>query len=305
VTDYKLGDNNTTGVDTIQRRVPIFSVDSGLILDRELKIADTQYQQTLEPRLYYVKIPYRDQTAIPNFSTGQLDFSFAQLFTENQFIGGDRINDADQLTTAVTSRLIDDASGAEVVRGALGQRYYFRSQTVTLDPSLPLHANRSDILAGFTGQVTKAWSVDTLYQYSPSQKRTEQENIALRWRPEPGKTLNLGYSVRRDSPDPTQNIEAVDISVQWPLTPNWYTLLRYNYSLADRRMLEGLAGFEYNKGCWTVRLVAHRFVTAEQQSTTAFFVQLELNGLSKIGINPLETLRQSIPGYTKSNEVRQ
>lgn len=312
ITAYRLGENNPTTIESAQRRLPIFSLDTGLYFDRDADIAGTRYQQTLEPRLYYVKIPFRDQTALPNFSTGLADFTFAQLFTENQFIGGDRINDADQVTTALTSRLIDPETGAELVRGAVGQRYYFQPETVTLNSSLqpgtvyavPARTNRSDYLAGFAGQIARHWSIDALWQYSPANHRTEQDNITVRYRPEPGKTLNLGYSVRRDSPIPTQNIEEIDVSAQWPLTPNWYALVRYNYSLQDRRLVEGLAGFEYNQGCWTVRLVAHKFITSEQQVTSAFFVQLELNGLSKIGINPLETLRQNIPGYTKTDEVR-
>ena len=78
---------------------------------------------------------------------------------------------------------------------------------------------------------------------------------------------------------------------------------RVNYSFQESKLLEGLAGFEYNKGCWQLRAVAHRFITATQQVSTSFQIQLELTGLSRIGINPLETLRQNIAGYRRSDEI--
>ena len=111
--------------------------------------------------------------------------------------------------------------------------------------------------------------------------------------------LNLGYRFTRDS------LHQFDISTQWPLSANWQGLARVNYSLLDRRLLEGLIGLEYNKDCWALRLVAHRFPTAEQRYTNSIFIQLELTGLSALGINPLETLKQNIPGYIKTTEIPQ
>ena len=95
----------------------------------------------------------------------------------------------------------------------------------------------------------------------------------------------------------------MDISTQWPVTRNLSVLARYNWSVKDRKLLEGLAGFEYNAGCWQVRAVAHRFITATQQYSTSFQIQLELSGLSRIGINPLDTIRQNISGYRRSDEI--
>jgi LPS-assembly protein len=48
--------------------------------------------------------------------------------------------------------------------------------------------------------------------------------------------------------------------------------------------------------------VLQRFATASQRASTGIFFQIELNGLSRLGSNPLETLRRNIPGYTKLNE---
>ena len=107
----------------------------------------------------------------------------------------------------------------------------------------------------------------------------------------------------RDSPSAAAGVEQVDLSTQWPITDSLSAVARWNWSIQDRKLLEGLVGFEYNAGCWQVRAVAHRFITATQQYSTSFQIQLELSGLSRIGINPLETIRQNISGYRRSDEI--
>ena len=300
-TRYHLSDN-FSGDKDLTRSLPIFSVDSGLFFEREFKFKDTGFHQTLEPRLYYVHIPFQDQSKFPKFSTTETDFNFAQIFTENQFVGGDRVNDANELTAALTSRFIEDETGIERLRGAIGQRYYFASQQVTLD-NPARDGLASDILAALSGQLSSKWSVDVAVQYNPDQNRTEKFSASTRYNPSHGKVINLAYRTRAATvalPDP---IHQIDISGQWPIAARWYGLGRFNYSLRDRKVVEGLAGLEYNKDCWALRLVAHRLATAQQQVSTSFFVQLELNGLSRLGNNPLEALKQNIPGYMKSQEI--
>ena len=124
----------------------------------------------------------------------------------------------------------------------------------------------------------------------------QRSSFTLRYRPEVGKVMNFGYRFTRDS------LEQLDWSTQWPATSKWTTLARWNYSLRDRRLLEGLAGLEYNAGCWVARFVAHRFASSTLEYATSFFVQLELTGVSRVGPNPLDLLRQNITGYTKTNE---
>jgi LPS-assembly protein len=277
------------------RALPIYSVDSAVTFERETSLRGHGYIQTLEPRLYYVYIPYRRQDQLPNFDTALADFNLAQIFTENQFTGGDRINDANQLTAAVTSRFIDPRDGAEQMRFTVGQRYYFTEQQVTLNAT-PRSFDRSDLLLAMTGRVTDRWYTDLGMQYSANESRVERSNAALRYQPDIGKLLNFGYRFTRDS------IEQVDVSGQWPLGGRWSGLARWNYTLQDKRLLEGLAGLEYNAGCWAARVVFHRFASATQEYVNAMFFQLELNGVSRIGSNPLEVLRQNISGYTKTNE---
>lgn len=293
---------NAATDDSLDRALPIFSLDSGLFFERQFSYKNRPYIQTLEPRLYYVYIPFRDQSLIPNFSTAETDFNFAQIFTENRFVGGDRVNDANQLTAAVTSRFIEDETGIERLRLAVGQRYYLEQPRVTLDNPAPA-ANSSDILFAVSGQLSRKWSVDMAWHYSPDGNRSERLSIGTRYSPAPGKVVSLAYRNRVATPALPEAINQIDLSGQWPLGRRWYALGRLNYSLRDRSIVEGLAGVEYNANCWALRLVAHRLATAQQQVSTSLFFQLELTGLSRLGNNPLELLRQSIPGYRTSQEI--
>jgi LPS-assembly protein len=284
------------------RSLPIFSLDSGMTFERDVTVAGRSLTQTLEPRLYYLYIPFRDQTQLPVFDSALKDFNFTSIFSENKFSGGDRINDADQLTLAAITRLIEPESGAERIRALIGQRYYFKEQQVTLDSALPTSpvpsnvesstSTRSDLLGAFAGNLTRSWSLDSGLQYSVNTSELQRFNVALRNQPEPGKVLNFGYRYTREF------LQQLDLSAQWPLSRRWVGLGRWNYSLKDSSLLEALAGLEYNAGCWTARFVLHRFVTNTQDRTNTFFFQLELSGLSRLGSSPMELLRQGIGGYT-------
>lgn len=283
----------------ISRNLPILSLDSGVTFERPFRFAGVDYDQTLEPRAYYIYAPYRNQNAIPVFDTAMLDFSYAQMFTENQFIGGDRINDANQLTLAVTSRFAEADSGLERLQVTLGQRYYFSDQQVTLPGVTPRTSNATDLLAAVSGQITRDWRIDTAWQFDTQNGTTIRQNLGASYRPGPGRAVNFGYRFI------DQTTEQIDLSAQWPLASRWYGMFRYNYSFKDDKLVEGLAGLEYNGGCWAVRGVFQRLATKENQSTDAFFFQLELNGMGRLGANPLDVLKQSVPGYRPSNEISQ
>jgi LPS-assembly protein len=296
VTRYSLDQQAAGAPNQLSREVPIANVDSGVVFERDAEWMGRTLTQTLEPRLYYLYVPYRDQSQIPVFDSGLMDFNFAQIFSENRYAGSDRIGDANQLTTAIVSRLIDPATGVELMRGALGQRFYFQDQQATL-PSETVRTNRkTDLLAAFSGLIAPRVHIDAGLQYSPFFSRTEVSNVGVRYSPEFGKVLNAGYRYTRDQ------IGEVDISGQWPLFGGWYGIGRYNYSLKDRRLVEGIAGLEYDAGCWVARLVAHRFAATTATTSTSFFVQLELNGLAGIGNNPIETLKRNIAGYGVINQ---
>ncbi|MEO8331886.1 MAG: LPS-assembly protein LptD [Gallionella sp.] len=291
-TRYAMGANNTAFLENTTRTLPILSVDSGMVLERETSWFGGEYVQTLEPRAFYVRIPHKDQDLLPNFDSALADFSFTQMFTENRFFGSDRIGDANHVTLAMTSRLLEQGKGIERLKVMMGERFSFTPPRVNLvTPSSTL--NRSDILLAASGRVTDGSTLDSEVQFDPNHSYTQRYNIAAHFHPEAGKALNLGYRFMRNT------LRQVDVSTQWPLFSRWHGVGRWNYSLQDSRALEVLAGLEYTQSCWTLRLVAQSFATTTQQSSISFFVQLELNDLVKMGSDPLSLLSQSVPGYVK------
>jgi len=292
LTRYSI-EQNSSGYTSQNRTLPIFSTDSGMAFERPTAFGGVPYLQTLEPRLYYVYIPFRDQSQIPVFDSAQQDINFATIYSENQFSGWDRINDANQLTLGVSSRLIETDTGSQRLRVGVAQRYYFETQRVTL-PGVPVRSgNNSDLLAALSGTVAPHWTADAGLQYSTDFSQTQKFNVGTRYLPRPGQVLNLSYR------ETINSIQQTDVSTQWPVGRGWTGLARWNYSLRDERTLEALLGAEYNGGCWMLRMVAHRFATTTQEASTTFFLQLELNGVSRIGSNPMEALRRNIGGYVR------
>lgn len=294
-TRYQL-DNQPVGTpDKLTRNVPIFSVDSGVTFERPTEWFGSSLTQTLEPRLFYVYIPVRDQSQIPVFDSALADFNFAQIFSENRYSGGDRIGDANQLTAMLTSRLIDPQNGAEIIRAGLGQRTYFSTQQVTLPGEIPRTNRRTDLLGVFSGRILPKTWLDTNIQYSTEFSRMERLNLGARYQPEIGKLLNAGYRYTRNQ------LGQLDVSGQWPLSGGWHAVGRFNYSTKENRPIETVAGLEYDGGCWVGRIVVQRLATLTQRSNTSLFFQLELNGFARLGSNPLELLKRSVPGYSLIN----
>jgi LPS-assembly protein len=284
---------------TLTRVLPTFSLDSGMVFERDSSLFGRSITQTLEPRLFYVRTAYKDQSQFPNFDSAEAGFNFAQIFTENRFIGSDRIADANQVTAALVSRYIE-SDGAERLRLALGQRFYFSQQRVQLDPKAVLNQSRSDVLLAATGRIADNWSFDSAIQYNASARSVFSSNYGAQWQAGPKKVVNAEYRYQRDS------FKNIDVSSQWPLSLRWYGVGRVSYSLRDRKALESLIGLEYKADCWVFRMGAQRFVTAAQLTSTNTFFSLELNGLaSNIGPgNALDTLSKNIPGYTRVNQQR-
>lgn len=276
--------------------VPWASLDSGLFFERQANWFGNEFTQTLEPRAFYVYAPFVNQSLVPLFDTAQADFNYAQIFNENRFVGGDRFGDANQLTIAVTSRLLDNL-GRESLRATLGQRIYFQDEKVALTPASPLRTTRnSDLLASIGGQLGRDWSFDASTQYSVNVNQSERISTSVRYSPEIAKVLNASYRFSRSA------LRQIDLSGQWPVAQGWYAVGRYNYSFLDNRALESVAGFEYNGGCWVFRAVFQRLQASAQTTSTAFFVQVELNGFGQFGSgNATEFLRRSVPGYSVTN----
>ena len=291
----------------ISRTLPTFSLDSGMVFERQTSLFGGAGIQTLEPRLFYVYTPYENQDDIPVFDTARAGFNYAQLFSENRYVGLDRVSDANQLTAALVSRFIE-ADGAERLRLAFGQRLYFEEPRVRL-PNEALQQSRSDILLAASGRISETWSFDSGVQYDATGSSLYSSNVGVQWRPGQMKVLNAEYRYQRDS------FRNIDFSAQWPISKRWYGVGRVSYALRSygvgqafnnpstgSKLIESLIGLEYKADCWIFRMGAQRFVTAAQTTSTPIFFQLELNGLSRLGLgNPIDTFNKSIPGYTQLN----
>ncbi len=291
------------GTERISRVLPTFTLDSTVVFEREDELLGNAYIQTLEPRLYYVNIPYKDQSQIPVFDTGLSDFNFAQVFSENRYSGYDRVNDANQLTAAVTTRILDGATGAERFKAMIGQRYYFSQRRVVIPGETPRDDEFSNLIAAVNGLIAPKTYAEATWEYNYKEKTKDRLSAGVRFQPDYGKVLSASYRYTRDPLTDKSVVDQIDLAGQWPLAPKWYAVGRYNYSLRDKQMLETIAGVEYNAGCWSVRAVAQRLAAVSGTPNTSIFLQLELQDFTSIGANPLGLLQRSIPGYGKTNEL--
>ncbi|WP_418318203.1 LPS-assembly protein LptD [Piscinibacter sakaiensis] len=305
--DQPLANGSTGG----SRVIPTASLDSAWVLERDTEFFGRSLRQTLEPRLLYVNTPYRQQRDFPVFDTAVKDFNFDSIYTESRFTGIDRISDAHQLTAGVTSRMLDPASGAELMRFGVAQRMLFRDQRITAD-GLPTTQRFSDLLLLGRTTLVPRWTLDSSVQYNPDLGRVVRSVASARYSPGPFRTVSATYRLTRGLS------EQLELGWQWPLygpvsggdAPartlqtegsacggSLYGVGRINYSTSDRRITDSIIGLEYDAGCWIGRIVAERLSTGRSEATTRLLLQLELVGLSRLGSSPLQVLKDNIPGY--------
>jgi LPS-assembly protein len=293
------------------RTIPTASIDAGMVFERTTSWFGRAQRQTLEPRLLYINTPYRNQSALPNFDAGERDFNAVSIYAENAFSGIDRVSDAHQVTAGFTTRLVNDATGAETLRLGLAQRFRFRDQRVVLSGDV-LSQRFSDVLVEGSSSVFNPWKLDVALQYNPDNQRVVRSILGVRFQPGPFRTLSAGYRLARGLS------EQVELGWQWPLWKGQaasvgaaggcggtlYAMGRLNYSMRDSRVTDSLIGAEYDTGCWIARIVSERLSTGRAEATTRLMLQLELVGLSRLGSNPLQALKDNVPGYRLLREPR-
>lgn len=306
-TGYQLEDTTSDANNTPTRDAPILSLDSGLIFDRPLEadwLGVSAGTQTLEPRLFYLYVPYRNQDDIPLFDSTRMDRDYDWLFRKNRFIGADRLGDANQLTAALTTRFIDGKSGRERLRASVGQIQYFADRQVGLYPEAPPEtADSSGVIAQGAVNLSSRWSVQGGVQLEPDNRDFLRSGFDLRYYANPRQLVNLSYLRDQDPSvevlDSGDQIHSVDASMLWPLNAQWRMLARWNQAINIGRNLETLAGFEYEDCCWALRAVArqYRYSPVDEDAQTGFYLELELKGLSRLGSGLGNLLQSSILGY--------
>ncbi|WP_206954330.1 LPS-assembly protein LptD [Trinickia acidisoli] len=289
---------------TFTESIPTFSFDSGLIFDRSVRLFGDDYIQTLEPRLYYVYTPYRNQDFAPLFDTAESDFGLAEIFTSNTFVGNDRIADANRLTAALTTRFINPATGEERARFVIAQQYYFTDQRVTLTPDTPTPAtSHSNLIAGASLKLGAGFSSETAIQYNADNNQLVRSSIGFGFSPDERKVLNVSYRyTRANTTLDNEPINQVLISSEWPVTRRLYAVGRVNYDVANHRLVDGLLGFQYDADCWILGVGVQRYANGEDtsgqyQSGTRVLAQLTLKGLSNVDNGLVSAFRAGVAGY--------
>ena len=304
-TSYWLEDTAPGASDSPSRAAPVLDMDGGLTFERPLRadwLGVGSGTQTLEPRLFYLYVPHRNQDDLPVFDSALMDRDFDWLFRRNRFVGADRLGDANQVTTALTTRVIDGPSGRERLRASIGQIQYFEDRRVMLEPDAPPETtDNSGLIAQGQVNLSSRWSLQGGVQLEPDNSDLLRTGFDLRYYANPRQLVNVSYLLDRDQPklDLNDQIHSVDVSLLWPLSAQWRVMARWNRALNLDRNLETLAGLEYEDCCWALRAVTRQYRNspAEVDSQNAFYLELELKGLSRLG-GGLETLLQgSILGY--------
>jgi len=300
------------GAQSDNRVVPSFSLDGGLVFERDTVFGGRNLVQTLEPRAFYVYTPYRDQSQLPNYDTARNDFNFATIYTENAFVGHDKISDNNLLTLGLTTRFLDADRGAQLARFGIAQRLRFDDQRVTLSSGTPTEsAGVSDVLLGASLNLQEQWMLDATVQYNAKTDRSVRSTVGGRYSPGNYRVFNAAYRFQRDLS------EQLDVSWQWPLNDLWgdrgqelgagrgqgegrtYGVGRLNYSLSERRLVDSVLGVEYDAGCWLTRVVLERVQTSTSTATQRLMFQLEFVGFTRLGLgfSPQRTLTQNISRY--------
>ena len=292
--------NNTNYSNSESRTLPSFSVDSGLIFEKLFDGNDRR--QTLEPRLYYLYTPFRDQDDIPRFDTSEFEFTYSQLFRDNRFTGPDRISDANQLTLSMTTRYLSQNTGKELLRASIGQIYYFSNRKVTLDVDDPVEdTSDSEIASELQISFADRWQAIAATIYDTDDSEFDRINTGLQFRASNNVIFNAGYRYRR------MDFSQSDFSFIYPISEKWRTIGRWLYDFKDKRDLDLLGGIEYDTCCWKFRVVGRRYVNetdidgSEGNYNNSIQFQLTLKGFTSLGSNIDDELEQDIRGYEERN----
>ncbi len=323
---YDLHSGNLFDAHAVNYTIPRFSVDSGLTFEREGSLMGSTYTQTLEPRLYYLDVPYQNQSTVPSFDSAYMIFNTDQVFRSNRFSGLDRIGDANQLAYGATSRWISDKTGQERASVSVGQLRYFAERRVKLcidvagncieDPLtlgyLAPTAKSSPAASRATYQLNPTWSTSGDYVWDVYTHATNNADLNLHYRPAANQMINVGYSwlvsgnvlLVKDSPTQNKPLHQASVSYTWPLTDKWSSLAAYSYNISEGYNMMTFAGIQYDTCCWAFRMLGgHTFQTLAPDGLTPqynnnVYFQVLLKGLGSVATSdPASSITSFLPGY--------
>ncbi|QXX97328.1 LPS assembly protein LptD [Serratia marcescens] len=305
--------------DSVNRVLPQFKVDGKLVFERPMIWAEGA-TQTLEPRVQYLYVPYRDQSNIYTYDTTLLQTDYSGLFRDRTYSGLDRIASQNRVSTGVTTRIYDDAL-VERFNASVGQIYYFsRSRT---GDRMTGYDNNDD-----TGSV--AWAGDTYWkiddrwglrgglQYDTRLNSVSLGNSVLEYRQDAERVVQLNYRYAtpeyiktalntNEIPAYQDGISQVGITGSWPIADRWAVVGAYYYDTRAKQSADQLVGLKYNTCCWAVTLGYERKITDWNTSNNTSVYDnrvsfnVELRGLSSDhSLGSAEMLRSGILPYQRA-----
>jgi len=289
-TSWKYSDTEFSDIENLKksRTLPIASLDYTLTFEKQFENGSFS---SLEPRLYYLRVPYEDQRNIPLFDTHELTFGSGLLYQTNAFSGADRQSDANQLSIGATQRHFDE-NGVEKWNVTIGQINYFDDRRVQLDDSIETRSTSPIITE--VNYFYRNWKATMSVHWDTDIDKSERALLKFQRKGKNNSLFNFAYRFRRGK------IEQLDSSVVLPIGTNNRLIARWNYSIDERKTIEAIAGFEHRNCCWATRLVARRYVTNEEGDVNnGIFFELQFDGLGSLGRNPRRLLKQSILGYSE------
>ncbi|WP_245936069.1 LPS-assembly protein LptD [Suttonella ornithocola] len=280
--------------------IPSLSLDGSLIFERGINIEGSSFTQTLEPRLFYLYTPYKAQSDIPLFDTADLSKSWHWLFARNRFSGGDRIGDANQLTTAVTTRFYRNSDGQEKLRLSLGQIQYFADRKLQLYGNAVTNTSKSVIVTEGNYQIDRHWSLYGLSFWDPNKHRNDRNVLDLRYHLDTNRYLQLGHYYNRD------DYNQLSLGIGWRLNPNWRVFARQDYSLRERQGFNTMAAIEYNDCCWAWRLAGRHYRNKPEDQTkhNAVYLEFIFKGLGNMGSSTGSLLKNQLNQFTPLPQER-
>ncbi|GFO75720.1 LPS-assembly protein [Bathymodiolus platifrons methanotrophic gill symbiont] len=301
-TQYWLDSETTSGAVSLSKTLPIISVDSGLFFERDFE----SLTHTIEPRLFYLYVPYTDQSDLPNFDTSLYDFTASQLFRDNEFNGVDKTQNANQLTTALTTRLVQD--GRDRLKLTVGEIFYFADRKVNLIGNQPRTELFSNLITEFSSEITDELKFISSMQWSFKENEVNRGNADLRYRGLNNNAIfNIGYRFQQRQLEFGRFAQnQVVASAMVPIYDGWSAIGLYRYSILDKKNLEYFIGVEKDSCCWRFRVIYRQFLLstdsggfAGAEPQNSIFFQLELKGFTSLGDKVDEFLLDNISGYRK------
>ncbi len=285
-TQYQFDDNR----ENISRNLPIGSLDMGLSFEKNLSSGGFK---TIEPRLFYVYAPERDQSDIPIFDSRELTFGSSLLFQTNRFSGADRQSDMNQVAGAITHRSFAE-NGREQWNFTLGQIKYFDDQVVQIN-NQPEDLTKSPLVIEYNHFLNRYWSAGLSIHYDQTESEVERGLFRVQRKTVNQSIFNFAYRFRRNQ------LEQFDTSFVIPIKDQHRIIARWNYSTQSNKTIEALFGYERKNCCWAFRLMGRHYLTDESgQSNNGIYAEIQLNGLGSIGRNPRRILKQTISGYNEA-----